>query len=186
MYPLSATNKHLLSLLILVMWGIICVTSMWYFQFKNTQVLEKNILLSSDSAFHNIDFSDATNQPLVVHFVDTDCVCHRDSSKHIRDIESRYQHQAKFMQINPHSDQNSLPFRLETSIVRATPAVAIWNAKGEFQYFGPYSSGVICGKGIDFVDLVMSQLSNNTMTPWFNSLGTGCFCSVKSPQMEEV
>ena len=55
------------------------------------------------------------------------------------------------------------------------PAVAIFN-NSELAYFGPYSSGSICGPSNSFVELVMGMLNRGKKPALINSLEKGCYC----------
>ncbi|WP_353352035.1 DUF6436 domain-containing protein [Oceaniserpentilla sp. 4NH20-0058] len=111
------------------------------------------------------------NQKLVVHFTDASCPCESYRVAHVDKLEHMLDssHQVN---INP-AEQT----RLRVNIP-ATPAVAIWDEDGEFAYFGPYSSGMTCGAGLDFIDLVFNKLADGVNPSWLNTQGYGCFCAL--------
>ncbi|WP_396588750.1 DUF6436 domain-containing protein [Bermanella sp. R86510] len=63
-----------------------------------------------------------------------------------------------------------------------TPSVAIWDEDGEMAYFGPYSSGVVCGEGTGFVERTLTALQQGINPSWLYTQGVGCFCK---PRMQE-
>ena len=87
-----------------------------------------------------------------------------------------------------HSQQHLVEPQLVNQLgiaVPASPAVAIWDEHGKLAYFGPYSSGLVCGQGDDFVSRVMVRLTQKQNPEWINMLGVGCFCPWQS-QIQET
>ena len=74
---------------------------------------------------------------------------------------------------------SQLDQRLAQISIPASPAVAIWDHHGVLAYFGPYSSGMTCGQGFDFIKIVLEKLSQNENPQWVNNQGFGCFCQWK-------
>lgn len=63
-------------------------------------------------------------------------------------------------------------------LVPATPAALVYNKKeGTVSYLGPHSSGVVCGKGTGFVDLVLNNLQHGFDPLLYELEQKGCFCS---------
>jgi hypothetical protein len=62
-------------------------------------------------------------------------------------------------------------------LIPATPAAVVFNQKTKsLSYLGPHSSGVICGKGTGFVELVLNNLQHGFDPVLYELEQTGCFC----------
>lgn len=108
----------------------------------------------------------------MVHFVDNNCPCTKFSLPLIQDLESRWrQKNVSFRALHPGSiDQLSVDLQ---GTIPASPAVALWDSKGKLTYFGPYSSGAICGEGEDLLGKVLAQKGEGQ---WTSQEAVGCFC----------
>lgn len=60
--------------------------------------------------------------------------------------------------------------------VKATPAVAVWDEKGELTYYGPHSLGYICNDETSFVKKVVDRLLSGEDFQPLDVVGDGCFC----------
>lgn len=112
---------------------------------------------------------DKSHAVVVAHFSDSECVCNRYSKQHRESLQPVLENTQQYV-IKPDMAQ-SLNIQ-----IAASPSVAIWDSQGKLAYYGPYSSGVICGQGTDFVIRVTQQLTQNHNPEWINMLGLGCFC----------
>lgn len=112
---------------------------------------------------------DGQNQITIAHFADQKCACNRYSKQHRKTLQPILRHSQQHL-VNP-----TMVKQMGIS-VPASPAVAIWDKTGKLAYFGPYSSGMICGQGEDFVSRVVKRLDNNQNPEWINMLGLGCYC----------
>lgn len=118
-----------------------------------------------------------TGTMTIVHWVDPDCPCSRFSGPHIKQLQQQFQ-DVKHQIVNPNATAAMLPIGLQRTFhaVPATPAVAVYNEVGELAYFGPYSSGAICGAGKDLVVSVLKQLRHGVNPSWVNQEALGCMC----------
>lgn len=109
----------------------------------------------------------------VVHFVDEACPCSKFSEPHIAELEATWAPQG----VRFKSVQAGNELELDQSLlaeIPASPSVAVWDAAGELNYFGPYTSGVLCGQG---EDLLAQVLNNPTQGQRISQEAVGCFCS---------
>ena len=71
-----------------------------------------------------------------------------------------------------------------SQFVPATPAVMVFDQRGQLAYFGPYSGGVVCGSGEDFVANTVSALAKGVNPGWINQESVGCLCPrLSQPQV---
>ncbi len=110
-------------------------------------------------------------EPLVVHFVDSQCPCTRFATPHIEALDARFDPSVRTMRIYA-TDSQAKNF----AWLPASPAVAIWDGQGKLAYLGPHSDGAFCGQGDDLVARVMQQLSAGNNPQWLNREAIGCFC----------
>lgn len=115
----------------------------------------------------------------VVHFSNKNCPCNTYSRDHVQRLQPQLSvsHQVT---LNP--SDNAL---LNISIP-ASPATAIWDSHGQLAYFGPYSSGAVCGSGLDFVSRTLDAISKNKNPQWVNMVGIGCYCTWKNTEVQNV
>ena len=157
---------------IVLFWFFSSVAALWWFEYRHWGNYNEQ-LISFDAQpireLYPILKKEAGNRPLIVHFKDDDCPCERYRVAHVKQIAP----------ILLGTEQTVLS--RDSSVLKglkipATPAVAIWDADGELAYFGPYSSGMSCGEGFDFIDMVLGKLAQQENPQWINNQGFGCFC----------
>jgi hypothetical protein len=169
------SRSNLIPATIVTIWLIGCAAIFWWFEYRYWGAYEKQLIQFDKQAIHKlypILKRDSENRPLVVHFKDDDCPCERYRLDHINTIKATLN---KTNQVTL-SDQDH---RLAQVYIPASPAVAIWDKNGVLAYFGPYSSGMACGEGFDFIKSVLEKLSKNENPHWVNNQGFGCFCQWK-------
>ena len=172
----TINTRQLTSIALLTIWISLTAYGFWYFQFRYYTSWVTfdggNLLLAPEDQ----DQSILRNGKLsIVHFVDTDCPCTRFSLEHIKDIETKY------------SDETTNHYKLSSDLstsykdldwlrerIPASPSVAVWEASGKLIYFGPYSSGVLCGQGEDLLAKVLGPQS--LQGQWTHQEAVGCFC----------
>lgn len=167
-------GRIILASLVAVVWiGIVCF-GFWHYSLRYQH--------SSADYWATFDGTKVatiapTGRMTMVHWVDPDCPCSRFSGPHIKQLQLQYSgvvHQI----VKAESDPAELSAELLGSFytVPATPAVAVYNERGELAYFGPYSSGAICGSGKDLVANVLTQLRSGVNPVWINQEAIGCMC----------
>ena len=128
----------------------------------------------------------------VVYFWQNHCPCDQFTKPHFLLMMKQYQQSAQQVDFYMASlddaalshdlqNMNVLPNQLMDSIredVKATPAVGVWNDKGELVYFGPHSLGYICNNDTSFVEKALDALFNSQTVSAADIFGDGCFCKV--------
>lgn len=105
---------------------------------------------------------------LVMHFISEDCHCSVDARNHLQDLQADHVFgDARQVHLNP--DTPGLGIRLN-------PSLAIWNEEGRLIYAGAYSSGGICGEGLDFARTVMRWSLLTGSEPFFYPPELSCHC----------
>lgn len=66
--------------------------------------------------------------------------------------------------------------------IPASPSVAVWHIDGKFTYFGPYTSGLHCGEGEDWLEPILAGAvdvrdRSSASGQWTNQESVGCFCA---------
>lgn len=68
-------------------------------------------------------------------------------------------------------------YRQSQRLIPSSPAVLIYNRQAQsVSYLGPHSSGVVCGKGTGFVELVVNNLEHGFDPLLYELEQSGCFC----------
>ena len=121
------------------------------------------------------------SKPLVVHFVDPTCECTRFSEDHINHLTILLQKYVQSVTIftNGNASVPAIDQTLQQKLqdwAPAAPATAIWDSQGNLAYFGPYSSGTICGRGKDLVIYTLNNLLKGINPKWYNQEAVGCYC----------
>ncbi|MDX1453049.1 MAG: DUF6436 domain-containing protein [Oleiphilaceae bacterium] len=117
---------------------------------------------------------DSAPQLRVLHFIDESCSCSRSSRAYIESLQQKYpliEHQF----VRP-GDEAASAFRSRTGSYLSSPAVALIDLNGNVRYFGPYTSGALCGEGSDFLSGALKQLEGSQISTTINIMQFGCFC----------
>lgn len=169
------SSRNLIPVAIVIAWLIGCAGIFWWFEYRYWGAYDKQVIQFDTQAIRElypILKQDTQSKPLVVHFKDDDCPCERYRLDHINTMKG-------FLEGTSQVTLNHLDQRLAQISIPASPAVAIWDQNGVLAYFGPYSSGMTCGQGFDFIKIVLEKLSRNENPKWENNQGFGCFCQWK-------
>lgn len=155
---------------VLVVWLVAVAIAFWWFQFR---------YLGNYRDFYVSFTGESLSQPLpehlrgairIAHILDPNCPCARFSHQHITDMEEAYAGKVNF------SRWQDLPSNFVKNVeIPASPAVAVWDSRGDLAYFGPYSGGAFCGEGEDFVDSVINMIRQNENPRWINHDALGYF-----------
>ena len=147
----------------------------WWFQFRHISNLSAYFTHFDGEIFRQTRLQPITGKAaLAVHFVDDECACSRFAEPHIQKLEAQFSTSVEFLRASSNDPRLRI---LSSSSIPAGPSVAIWDSQGELAYFGPYSSGALCGQGDDFVTATMLELKNNSNPGWINQDALGCFCT---------
>lgn len=155
-------------------WALVVAIAFWWFEYRHWRQFSDAPIVFSAAALHPLYSRLATNpgRPLLVHFVRNDCPCNRYQAAHIQTLQASLE---GIQQVYLYGDEPDL----QDLHIPAVPSVALWDGKGEVAYFGPYSSGAVCGAGTDFVRQVVNAVRDNRNPSLVNTLGIGCYCDWK-------
>jgi len=159
---------HRAAWLLLGIWVVASALAIWFI-FHDPY---RDFLGTRQPDFSGDTRSLANAQTTFYHFVDEACTCTRFSLPHILDLAKRYP-DVKHVRIQARG--SVVPKALNQFSV-ASPAIAIVNASGKLNYYGPYSSGLVCTEGEDLVARVLASMESDASFQWLNVLGYGCFC----------
>lgn len=165
-------NHHLMPTIGIIAWFVLTAVSFWWFEYRHWQSFS-----NTSVAFNGQDLEDlfkrlpsgSNSKIKVVHFTDQACACSSYSRAHIKDLQGVLTQTEQFT-------LSSLDNITDKIFIPASPSVAVWDQQGELAYFGPYSSGAVCGEGSDFVSRVVVELNQHRNPKWMNMLGVGCYC----------
>lgn len=122
----------------------------------------------------------------VVHLWDPPCPCNVGNQRHLAELVERFSGRVRFHVWQKPGSSGHLPPMLKAleplaslpgaEHLPASPAVAIWSAKGELAYFGPYSEGATCSSDNSFIEPVLDALLAGRIVKSPGGLAVGCYC----------
>lgn len=123
----------------------------------------------------------------VVHFWDPACPCNVGNQQHLGELIEQFAPQGvSFHVVRKPGSQGQLPSNLASlqplaelpgsERLPASPAVAIWDQKGQLAYFGPYSEGATCTASNSFIEPILKALQAGRQVAASNTLAVGCYC----------
>ena len=151
---------------IFALWLVVVLGLFWLLQFRYEAVW----VSFEGSTLPQLDV--ATGKLQVLHFVDESCPCTKFSRDHVKDMEAKWASDTVQFATLDVAHAGALNERFK-DLVPASPAVAVWDEQGQVAFFGPYTSGAICGEG---EDLLSKMLANPRTGQWVNQESVGCFC----------
>jgi len=163
--------KTVASTVITLLWLTGSSIAFWWFSLQHQSNFAENYVYFNGEQLAGANLSANSSGPTLLHFIDTNCPCSRFALPHIQQLQAQFNHNAMHY-VWP----NRPPSLTEQLPVPASPAVAIWDQKGQLAYFGPYSGGAFCGRDEDFVQSTLSQLKQNKNPRWINHDVFGCYC----------
>mgnify|MGYP005991232145 FL=1 len=177
-HELTPLHRSWLPGVCVALWLLCMVFAFWWFEYRHWQTFnEQNVIFNGAELSLLQQRLIQKNQPQnmglqVVHFTDDACQCSRYSQSHIKRLQPVFESVTQITLSPKHPSMQGIS-------IPASPSVAIWDEHGELAYFGPYSSGAICGEGNDFVKPVINQLKQQSNPRWVNMIGIGCYCPWK-------
>ena len=161
---------------VIPVWLALVASGFWWFEYRHWHNFHSMAITFEGKDIHSLYQQKGTKGEItVMHFVDQVCPCNVYSSAHIQRLQPHLAH-ATQITITP-STTNAIP---------ATPSVAVWDKDGTLAYYGPYSSGAICGEGKDFVSRVLIELEEKRNPKWINTVGIGCYCPWQKNEVSYV
>lgn len=165
---------HTVAAVIVVVWLVASFFAFWWFEFRHFDRFTNSLAQFNGEKMAQLNYIPIDNRATVVHFVDENCPCTRFSKPHIKRLESKFTDNTQFYYAE--NAPAVLKDALKAIPINVSPAVAIWSAKGELAYFGPYSGGAVCGQGTDFVTAILNSIDTITQDTWITQEAIGCFC----------
>lgn len=166
--------------LVIFSWACLVVAGFWFFEYRHWRAFAVDDLPREAHLFSGQVLQQwyaglpaterSAGQIQIMHFYSADdCPCESYRTAHLADIQMKLAGIAQ-------RDIRAADALAAGLNIPAVPAVAVWDEKGQLAYFGPYSAGVVCGQGDDFVGRVLNLLARGQNPGWVNTTGVGCFC----------
>lgn len=157
--------------------------------FENAEAIES---VFNRSQFSNRDESD---KPVyIIYFWQAYCSCDNNMLPHFADIVREHNDHSvhfSYADLSDYATAHQAPFDslgiapLEAELVEQlrplvmyTPAVAIFDANGSMNYYGPHSLGEVCNVDTSFISKALDSLLDGVVSRNINTVGEGCFCKV--------
>ena len=123
----------------------------------------------------------------LVHFWDPACPCNVGNQQHLSELIAHFAPLGvTFHAVQKPGSSGRLPASLGalqplaqlpgSDQLPASPAVAIWDKRGQLAYFGPYSEGLTCNSNNSFIEPILEALAAGRSVNASNTLALGCFC----------
>lgn len=170
---LAATGtKQVLASIILIIWLLLAAFFSWQFFFASSHEFStiKTPYFAGKIQLMN------PKMPTMIHFTDASCDCNRFSEAHIQQLIKEYRDFRHIRVSSPSHTPKLFKQHDISDLVVSTPSVALFDAKGDLRYYGPYSDGYFCGQGKDLVSAVVQQMDADQTSYWLNLIGFGCYC----------
>lgn len=203
-YPKDKALPSWLLIALFSFWIVATIIGLWWFQQDR---LKPFIASNDDMRFFQLQSIDPLLQPYLaqvdealpnqrtlLHFWKPDCLCNRISQRHFSRLIQQFSDQELRIIIiaHPNSEQQEIEQLKQLNgdrfiIIRAnvtlldlpsSPALAIYDDKGQIDYFGPYGFGAFCTVRED--GFLASIITNDNPNQFSNVIGDGCFCPWKN------
>lgn len=177
----------LLACLVTVTWLVAMVVAFWWFEARYLRPFSDRTALFTGSELRLPATLAGPGEIRLVHFWDPACPCNVGNQQHLSELTERYSSRGvSFHVVQKAGTDGQLPASLSalqpldgltgSDNLPASPAVAIWDQRGELAYFGPYSSGFTCTSGNSFIEPALDALLDGRKVVANNNLASGCFC----------
>ncbi len=190
---MTLRRKYLLAALVALLWGGAMLAAFWWFEARYLRPFdnERTALFSGDALALPAPLSGAG--PIrVVHFRDPACPCNAGNQQHLADLLQRFAPQGvAFYLVEKPGSRGRLPEQLDglqrldslpgAQQLPASPAVGIWDTRGELVYVGPYSEGAVCSSSNSFIEPILEAVLAGRPVKATHSLAVGCFCDWATP-----
>jgi hypothetical protein len=184
---MTARQKNLLISCFGLLWLIGLLTAFWWYQNRYIRPFElRSELFSAAQLALPVEL--AGPGPIrLVHFWDPACPCNIGNQQHLAELVAHFAPLGvSFHAVQKPGSKGQLP-ELLASIplldlppgaeqLPASPAVAIWDRRGQLAYFGPYSEGATCNASNSFIEPVLQALLDDRPVNATQTLASGCFC----------
>ena len=174
--------KKILIAVVLILWVAVLFSVLWWY---NNKYMRTEFFAGQEL---QLPAGIAGPGPIrLVHFWEPGCPCNLGNQQHLGELVSHYADSIDFYHVQMPGSKGHLPktltdlqpidIKLNTDILPASPAVAIWDEFGRLAYFGPYSEGAICNSSNSFVEPILDALNQGRSVLAGSNLASGCFCN---------
>ena len=184
---MTVRSKNLLIAGLGLCWLIALLAALWWYQSRYIRPFELRSELFS-AAQLALPAELAGPGPIrLVHFWDPACPCNVGNQQHLSELVAHFAPLGvTFHAVQKPGSQGQLPELLSNipllalppgaEQLPASPAVAIWDQRGQLAYFGPYSEGATCNASNSFIEPVLQALLDGRPVTATQTLASGCFC----------
>ena len=172
-----------------LLWVALLVLAYWYFFIKPQQWFDASMqqpprLAESlqQRALRTLLLSHfpqlQSGRPWFVRFRQDSCLCERFVELYHRSIVAQSDSEVlQVVTLELGSEGLDAGERtLVHQLIPSTPAVAVFDAKGNVVYFGPYHQDGICSADNSYLEPVLQALAQGQPLTVLNTLVFGCFC----------
>lgn len=172
--PTASSHRRSAALVIIAAWALTTVFAFWFYSLRQISTLSDHWVTFTGM---EIKLNQKMPKTTIIHWVDPECSCTRFSLPHIEKLKQEYSAADHYI-YSAADTQQTLPDFVEKlkATPPASPSVMIFSEGGELAYYGPYTSGLVCGSGKDLLEPIMQQLSRGNNPGWVNQEAVGCFC----------
>ncbi|MGC1332947.1 DUF6436 domain-containing protein [Pseudomonas sp.] len=168
-----------------------CAGTLWlsydWFESRYIRAFSEHATLFQGDALKLPDALAGPGPIRLVHFWDPACPCNVANQQHLSELEANFTARGvSFYSVQKPDSNGQLPanlgsFKRLASLVGsqeipASPAVAIFDQKGQLAYFGPYSEGATCNSSNSFIEPVLNALLAGRKVDATHTLAVGCYC----------
>ena len=194
---MSLRRKYLIAGLIALLWGGAMLAAFWWFEARYLRTFEgERAELFSGDALQLPAELQGPGPVRFVHFWDPGCPCNVGNQQHLEQLLKRFaEREVAFYAVQKPGTAGHLPQQLAAlkplpelsgaSQLPASPAVGIWNSRGELAYLGPYSEGAVCSSDNSFVEPIIEALLAGRSVRASHSLAVACFCDWQSAAADD-
>lgn len=186
-------TRTFLSAALFALWLALIAIAYWYAEVRwwRPFVTEELAIFNGETLRELPPALANTGKVIVIHFLDDSCPCTRFTRSHLDALQGKLNNTRQFVLRRDSGKAPNLPQTTAMTTVPtayaltlgqyipASPAVGIWDAQGKLAYFGPYTSGPVCGTGTSFVETALQVLKRGENPGFINTDATGCFCAWK-------
>jgi len=186
---MSASRRKTLLLTLL---ALICVATLWlayeWFESRYIRAFSEHATLFEGDRLQLPPALAGPGPVRLVHFWDPACPCNVANQQHLSELQAHFGPQGvSFYSVQKAGSHGQLPADLDSfkalaaihgsEGVPASPAVAIWDQKGQLAYFGPYSEGATCDSSNSFIEPILKALTEGRTVNATHTLAQGCYCA---------
>lgn len=181
------SRKTLLASLIALIWIAAMLAAFWWFEARYLRPFDQRAALFSGAELRLPRELAGPGPIRLVHFWDPACPCNVGNQQHLSELIEHFAPRGvAFYAVQKAGSSGQLPGSLAAlqpleqlpgaEHLPASPAVAIWDQRGELAYFGPYSEGLSCNSSNSFIEPILDALAAGRRVIASNTLAVGCFC----------